>query len=135
LPNLAASGHSLRALLKELRHNASPSRLVARAHAGAVVTMEVLVEEDQVLPVRVFLIQSVRPMNRTPAVGSPQENLLRPPREFGGAFPQRHPLPGTGRALYLEFVAQIVVELLQRFDEQKVHREPYRSAPVRIAAE
>ena len=35
--------------------NSGPSGLVARSEAGPVVAMEVLVEEQQIAPVRVFL--------------------------------------------------------------------------------
>ena len=44
-------------------------------------------------------------------------------------------LPRAGRAFDLEVVAEVVMELLQRFDQQEVHREPDRPAPVGIAAE
>src|SRR5262245_33872341 len=45
----------LAALLEELGHHARPARLVARAEAGAVVAVEVLVEEDEVPPVGIRL--------------------------------------------------------------------------------
>ena len=41
----------------------------------------------------------------------------------------------AGGALDFEIVAQVVVELLQRLDQQIIHRKPDRPAPVRIAAE
>src|SRR5512145_833137 len=39
----------------EIRHQPCPSRLVISTEAGAVVAMEVLIEQQQVAPVRVFL--------------------------------------------------------------------------------
>src|SRR5438874_646056 len=42
---------------------------------------------------------------------------------------------GTSWALDLEVVTVIVMELLQRFHEQEIDREPDRPAPVRVAAE
>ena len=42
---------------------------------------------------------------------------------------------GSRRALHLEIVAVVVMEFLQRFDDQEIDREPDRSAPVGIAAE
>ena len=44
-------------------------------------------------------------------------------------------MPGTGRTLHLEIIAEIVMELLQRLDHQEIHRKPDRAAPVRVAAE
>src|SRR6266446_8496165 len=46
-------GWLLAALLEELGDEAGPARLVARADAGAVVAVEVLVEEHEVPPVGV----------------------------------------------------------------------------------
>src|SRR5688572_31262528 len=42
---------------------------------------------------------------------------------------------GAGRALHAEVVAVVVMKLLQRLDDEVVHREPDRAAPVRVAAE
>ena len=42
---------------------------------------------------------------------------------------------GAGGAFDLEIVAVVVMELLQRLDDQVVDREPDRPAPVRVAAE
>ena len=49
--------------------------------------------------------------------------------------PERHAAARAGRALDLEVVAVVVVELLQRLDQQVVDREPDRAAPVGVAAE
>ena len=43
--------------MREHADQAGPAGLVARAEAGAVVAVEVLVEEQQVAPVRVLLEQ------------------------------------------------------------------------------
>ena len=61
--------HPLAALLQQLRHQAGPSGLMARADAGAVVAVEVLVEQHQVPPVRIALIQL--DCRRAPAAGRP----------------------------------------------------------------
>jgi len=37
------------------RHDAGPSGLMTRAQAGAVVAVKILVEQDEVAPMRVFL--------------------------------------------------------------------------------
>jgi hypothetical protein len=46
---------------------------VAGADAGPVVTVEVLVEEEQVSPVRVVLKYRLPPVNGTAAVGASQK--------------------------------------------------------------
>ena len=45
----------LAALLKKLRDQAGPACLMAGAHTRAIVAMEVFVEGDQVMPVRIGL--------------------------------------------------------------------------------
>ena len=52
-----------------------------------------------------------------------------------GDLVQRQILARAGRALDREVVAVVVVELLERLDDQVVDREPDRAAPVRVAAE
>ena len=39
------AGLSLAALLKQLRDQASPARLMTRANAGAIIAMEIFIEE------------------------------------------------------------------------------------------
>src|SRR5262245_49825880 len=64
-----------------------------------------------------------------------QEYARHPLRDFTRHFPQRQHLSGASRTFDLEVLAQIVMKLLQRFDQQEVDREPDGAAPVRIAAE
>src|SRR5262245_53472399 len=49
----AVEGGLLPALLEQFRHQPRPAGLMAGADAGASVAVEVLVEEDQVAPVRI----------------------------------------------------------------------------------
>src|SRR5581483_103718 len=107
----------LAALLQQLGDDAGPSGLVAGADSAAVIAVEVLIEEDQVLPVRI-LIKIVPAVNRPAAVQTLQKDACHAPRELGGDFPQCHHLAGAGRALDREFVAQVMMELLQRFDQE-----------------
>src|SRR4029077_1219969 len=64
-----------------------------------------------------------------------EENPRHASRQLGSHFPQRHHLPRTSRAFDLKGIAQVMMELLKRFDEQKVHGEPDRPSPIGIAAE
>src|SRR5579883_953511 len=123
------------ALLHEFGEQAGPSGLVAGADAAAVVAVEVFVEQDQVAPVGIGLELVEVAEYRAPAVAVAQEQIVQAAREFGGDLPQTHPLAGAGGEFYLEAVSQIVMEFLQGFDQQEVHREPDRAAPVGIASE
>ena len=104
---------------------------------GAGVAVEVLVEQDVVAPVRVVLEQRPSP----PKTGRRPPVVAQEEADRGGARGRRRPRPAcsccarAGRALDREVVAVVVVELLERLDEQVVDREPDRSAPVRVAAE
>src|SRR5207302_1374695 len=55
-------------LLDELGDQAGPARLMARAHAGPVVAVEVLVERHIVAPVRIVLEILLPAKHRPPAV-------------------------------------------------------------------
>ena len=44
---------SFPALLKQFRHNTGPTCLVARTNTASIVAMKILVEENQVLPIRI----------------------------------------------------------------------------------
>src|SRR5262245_61371958 len=105
------------------------------AQAGAVVTMEVFVEENQVAPVGIGLKCLEPSVDRTPAVGSPQEDAREAPRQLGRHVPERHELSGSRGELGFELAAVEVVEALERLDDEEVHRKPDRSSPVRVAPE
>src|SRR5262245_19738723 len=55
-------------LLKKLGDQAGPAGLMAGANAPAVVAVEILVEQDQVAPVRIALEPLVLAVHRTPPV-------------------------------------------------------------------
>src|SRR4029434_6257635 len=95
--------------------------------------VEVLVERDQVAPVWIALEGLHVPEYRTPAVRPTQEDARETPRELHRDIPELHAPAGARRALDPRPLAQEPVELLQRLDQQIVHREPDRPAPVRIA--
>ena|SRR5215831_3922007 len=56
-------------------NNAGPAGLMARAEAGAIITMEILVKQDQVAPVRVFLKLPRAAVYRPPAIPVPEEDV------------------------------------------------------------
>src|SRR3954447_26038393 len=77
-------------LLDHARDHAGPARLVARTDAGAVVTVEVLVEEDQVPPVRVLLELRGAAVGRTMAVAVPHEDADQAAGDLMRDLCQRH---------------------------------------------
>ena len=52
------------ALLKQLRHDSRPSGLMAGANTTAGVCVKVLVEEHEIVPIRIMLELVRRPMDR-----------------------------------------------------------------------
>src|SRR5260221_12532480 len=75
---------SFSTLLQHLSDQPGPTRLMAGADTRTVVAVKVLVEEDQVAPVRIGLIAPISPMYGTPAVGVLQEDPRQPQRQLSG---------------------------------------------------
>src|SRR5262245_24463913 len=69
-------------LLDHTGDHAGPARLVARADAGAIVAVKVLVEEDQIPPVRIFLELRGATVDRAAAIGATDEDADHAPREL-----------------------------------------------------
>src|SRR5262245_30955333 len=114
---------------------AGPARLMAGAQAGAVVAVEVLVEQDQVAPVRIGLEFSSAAVYGASALLVAQERTREPLGDFSRDLEQGHALPGARRTLHGEVVAVEGVESQEPADEQHVHREPDGAPPVGVAAE
>src|SRR2546421_887849 len=126
---------SFSALLEELRDQPRPSRLVVRAHARAVVAVEVLVEQEVVAEVRIALQLLGLAEGRPAAVLIEKEDGGEAAGDLGRHLSERHLPARTGGKFDGELFAQVVVELLQRLDEQEVHGEPDGAAPVGIPPE
>src|ERR1043166_5035994 len=118
----------LPALLQQLRDEPRPAGLVAGSDARAVVAVEVLVEEDQVAPVWVTLKLLGPAVDGTAPGVVAEEDAREAPRDLAGDRPQVEHGAGAGRARDLERIAVEVVELLERLDQEIVHREPDRVA-------
>src|SRR5262249_10287261 len=130
LSSWVARANLATALLQQLGHEARPPRLMARADAGAVVAVEVLVEPDQVAPVRILLERAHPTVHRSPAIRASQEDPGEPTRQLGRDVPEGRARARARGALDLEARPVEVVELLKRLDEEVVDREPDRTAPV-----
>src|SRR6266540_6872214 len=125
----------LATLLQELGDQAGPAGLVAGADAGPAVAVEVLVEQDQVAPVGIALEQLEGAVDRPASVTAAQEDAGEAPRQLGRDLPQRHRLPRARGELDLELALEEVIEALERLDQQEVHGEPDRPAPVGVPPE
>src|SRR5512147_1245610 len=104
---------ALAALLKELGHETCPARLVGRADAAPVVAVEILVEENQVAPVRVALEARVAAVGGPVAVAVTQEEPGETTREVGRHVPQRPWRARAPGAFDVEAVAVEQIEPLQ----------------------
>src|SRR5512145_675564 len=82
-----------------------PSGLVARSETGPVVTVEVLVEQEVVAPVRV-LLKLLRPaVDGPPTMAVSQEDAGQPPRDLLGDLVQVHISAGARRTFDGEILA------------------------------
>src|SRR6187399_1537425 len=83
---------------------------------------------------RIVGVERRLPMYRAISAAVAQEQALKSPFDFQRNFPQGHIYAGTGGILHSERIAEIMIELLQRFDQQKINRKPDGPAPIRVAA-
>src|SRR5262245_3237771 len=97
--------------------------------------MEVLVEEDEITPVRVLLKLLGSTVDRAPAVLVLEKDLGQPLRKLGRYLVKRHVAARASRTLDGERIAIIRVVLQQRANDQSVDGDPDRAAPVGIATE
>src|SRR5262245_62502478 len=97
--------------------------------------MEIFVEEDAVAPMSIALELLAAAIHRSAPVGATQEDVRQPPGQFGSNIPEVHHLTGTDGTLHFQVVAEEVMKLLQRLDDEIVHREPDRPTPVRVGPE
>ncbi|HYX59139.1 MAG TPA: hypothetical protein VE888_09030, partial [Streptosporangiaceae bacterium] len=128
-------GVELTHALDQPGHEAGPAGLVGGTQPGSVVAVEVLVEQDQVTPVRVVLKEPGSAVDGALPVTVPQEGADQAAGQLLGHLEQRHHRPGAGRAFDPQVVAVVPVVLQQGPDQQQVDREPDRPAPVGVAAE
>src|SRR6266567_9626902 len=107
---------------------------MAGADALAGVAVEVFVEGDRVAPVGIGLEFFKVAEDGASFVGAAQKDAGEASGDFCGDFPKVHYLARSCRAFYFEVVAVVVMELLERFDNQVVNRKPDWPAPIRVAA-
>src|SRR5882724_5846622 len=110
---VAGSLSRLAALLHQFGDHAGPTCLMAGADPCTRVAMEVLVEQDQVAPMRVSLELFQIPEHWAAAVLILKKDAGHATREFSRHLPQAHHRAGSGRVLNLEICPKIVMELLE----------------------
>src|ERR1700674_2777457 len=76
------------ALFNQFCDETGPAGLVACADAGAVVAVEVFVENDEVAPVWVVLKDRGRARHGLSAVRVAEKNVNQPPGDFRGNLPE-----------------------------------------------
>src|SRR6266403_1745516 len=103
---------------------------MAGAQTGSGIAMEVFVKQHQVAPMRVGpeLLEVFE--DWPAALFIAKEDARHTARQFARNFPQGHRVSGTSWELDLEIRPKIVIEFLQRLDQQVVYREPNGAAPV-----
>ena len=108
---------------------------VAGTEAVAVITVEILVEPEVVAEVRVILqLLIVAEAGAAAGFGVAQKELGEALGEGVGYFEERVQQARIGGVFHFEIVAVVVVEALQRLDEQEVGRHPDGPTPIGIAA-
>src|SRR5215471_20010240 len=115
--------------------DSSPSGLVASTKASPIVAMEVLVEQDEIAPVRVFLEFLRSSIDRAMPFAVPNKDIGQPSLEFFGHLIQVHLASRSGGTFNGEIISVVGVVLQQGADDEAVDRHPDGSAPIGIAAE
>src|SRR6516165_8915772 len=127
---LAGRLHPFAALFNQLGNEGRPAGLVAGANACTVVAMKVLVEVDQVAPVRILLEFLQASVHGAGSIRGAKKNPGKAARDFRSGLPERGAISRAGRQLRGEDVAVEVVKFLQGLDEQKIDGKPDRPAPI-----
>src|SRR5207253_5671551 len=119
---------------QQFRYQTGPTGLMRGSNTSARIAVKIFVEEQVIPEMRVGLHTRVVTESRSAAIAIREEYLRQARRDFIRRIVQSDKLPGTGRTLDLEVIAIIVMELLQRLDDEEIHGKPDRSPPVRVAA-
>src|SRR5262245_38233571 len=102
---LPTSAGLFRELADEIRDQSGPTSLVRGATATAIVAVEVFMEQDVVLEMRIGLKFLIGTEHRTPAVGPAHKQLEQSAAQFNRDLVQGQHDAGAGRTLDLQAVA------------------------------
>src|SRR5215831_3052005 len=120
--------------IERSRYDSSPTGLMACTQSSPVVAMEVFIEEDVILPVRVLLEFPRSAVDWASAVFVAQENGCQSSRDLFCDFEQSQIVSGTSRALHFELISIKLIQVQQTPDNEGIHRHPDRTSPVRISS-
>ena len=104
-------------LFDELGDKTRPAGLVARANAGPIVAVKVLVEKDQVAPVGIALEEPVSAGGRSAAAVVAQEDVNQAAGNLRGDLPEVGFPARIGGASDFEVFPVVVMKLLQGFHQ------------------
>src|SRR5262245_20012565 len=108
---------------------------MTRPAAATRFAVEVFVKQHEIAPVRIIRVLGNVAVTRARAVLVRQKDVSQPTRKLTGHLLERGHVSGPSRALDLERFTIEQMITFERFDDQKVDREPNGTAPVRVAAE
>src|SRR5580658_8214436 len=106
-------------------YQAGPPRLMRCAFACPVVTVEILIELDQIAKVRIVTHQLVVFLEGTVALFIAKEEAAQTMRYLSRNLIDSKVFSRSGGAFDLKIIAVIVMKLLQRFDDEEIHWHPY----------
>ena len=90
---------------------------MAGSEAFSAFAVKIFIEKNELAPVRIGVKLWRVPVHRTVALFVAQENSGEAMREFCGNFGKCEPVTGTRRELDFEIVSEVMMKLLQRFDQ------------------
>src|ERR1700739_2018340 len=108
---------------------------MAGTASPAIVSMEVLTEENEVAPMRVGGKPRLLGVARTVTVAVGKEQLNQAPGKFGRGLSEIHSDARDARYLHGKTITIKVVVALKGFDQEIVDRKPHGAAPIRVATE
>src|SRR6516165_6031827 len=108
---------------------------MAGTASSAIVSMEVLTEEDEVAPMRVGGKARLLPVARPVTAVVRKEQLNQAPGKLGRGLSEIHSNARADRDLHSKTVTIKVVVALKGFDQEIVDRKPHGAAPIRVATE
>src|SRR5271155_704745 len=106
---------------------------MAGPQSCAVISVEVFIEQQEILPMRIGLEFLRSSVHRPPARGISQKDPGQSIGNFPGYLEQVHQVARTGGTLNLEAVAVIQEIRQQSADEHRVYRHPNGTSPVGVA--
>src|SRR6185295_8693294 len=100
--------------------DAGPSGLMAGAQARAVVAVEVLVEQEEIAPMRIVLELPDVPVDRPSAILVAQKNAREPAAELFGDLIQGHVPAGARGTFDGETITVVGIVLEQGANDERV---------------